>query len=169
MYDEEIDAKRTDINYGRGLAPKYFGRYRYGIDPGFNGGAFKCQIDIVESTSIMGSAYVVPDFKCTEVFGAKPSASQRFFLVDRKFTDRSDWVDSVVLGPELPNDVDDYLHRMAIDRPDPEDGEQELLEERPQQRRRIAHRHAYDDDFDVDIGIDDVNNYYDDEVFEDDD
>jgi hypothetical protein len=51
---------------------------------------------------------------------------------------------------------------MLVKYPDPEDGEQELLEERPQQRRRIERRHgAYDDDFDIDIGMDDVNNYYD--------
>jgi hypothetical protein len=170
MYNEEIDANKSDIKYGRGSAPKYFERYKYGVDPKYKGGAFKCQIDLIESSSIMGSAYVVPDFQCTESFSVKPSRTDRFFLVDRKFTDRSDWVNSVIIGPVLPDDVDEYLQRMAIDRPNPGD-EQEIEEEaaRPPAQRR---RRAYDvDDFDVDVGLNDMNNYYghyDDEVFDDD-
>jgi hypothetical protein len=80
-----------------------------------------------------------------------------------------DWVDSVVIGPVLPADVDEYLQRVwLLIVLTPMSYLELKKEKRPRQQQRggrEVHRH---DDFDIDVGLDDLNNHYDDEVYDDD-
>jgi hypothetical protein len=109
---------KNTIKTGIGYAPfDYFERYRYCSDEFYKGTQFKCQIDLIDVTTIMGPAYIVPDFKDTDLSLAKPSRHHRFFLVHRKWTDRSDWEDLIAPGPLIHDNMEDYLKRMGTDRP----------------------------------------------------
>jgi hypothetical protein len=159
---QEDDKKDSKFNYKKGMASKYFDRYKYCTAFNYTSGAFKCRIDLIESSSIIGPAYVVPDFKDNDAFNdVKPSKHHRFFFVDRKWTDRSDWVESVMPGPPLPADVDDYIKRMAITRPG---GEEAMMMQQQDARTRIRGRGrgVAAVFFDIDVDIDDVNAYEDD-------
>jgi hypothetical protein len=157
----EEEPKESKFHHKKGFASKYFHRYKYCTAPTYTGGAFKCRIDLIESSSIIGPAYVVPDFKDNDACNyVKPSKAHRFFFVDRKWTDRSDLVDSVMPGPPLPGDIEDYLRRMVIDRPGT-DGEPMQDARR---RRRVG---LISDFFDIDVDIGDVNDYVDDTDEED--
>ena len=113
-----------DIAYGRNYALPYFPRFKYEPCNNYSRGKFMCNISLIECSTIMGPAYVVPDFKDFDSSFAKPSSRHRFYCVMRQWTDRSDWVDSVLADENrrhLPNvastdKINAYIREMSTSR-----------------------------------------------------
>jgi hypothetical protein len=118
----ENPTDQKDINYGRGYARSFFPRFKYEPLTNNNRGRFNCNISLIESSTIMGPAYVVPDFKEFDPTSSKPSSRHRYFYVMRQWTDRSDWVESFTTDSSLPNVVSSgdamerYIKEMSTSR-----------------------------------------------------
>jgi hypothetical protein len=76
---------------------------------------------MIECAAFIGHAYVAPVFShAIDYTKAKPTADHRFYYVDRRWVDQSDWLDSIPKPPELllkdPVDIAEYLRTMLTAR-----------------------------------------------------
>jgi hypothetical protein len=86
---------------------------------------FLCNMDMIDCSSIIGHAYVSLDFSTMDnSLTAKPTERHRFYFIDRKWVDRSDWINSIPKPREinLANDdgIQKYMERMVVFREDEE-------------------------------------------------
>jgi hypothetical protein len=113
----------TDVVHKEGLANHYFHQFKYQrfYPEGSRSNAFICNTDMIECAAILGHAYVAPVFSTiADVTKAKPAANHRFYYVDRRWVDQSDWLDSIPKPPDLllrdPEAIAEYLERMLTGR-----------------------------------------------------
>jgi hypothetical protein len=113
----------TDVVHKEGLANHYFHQFKYDrFYPGTSrSNAFICNIDMIDCAAILGHAYVAPVFSTIpDVTKAKPAANHRFYYVDRRWVDQSDWLDSIPKPRDLllrdPEAIAEYLERMLTGR-----------------------------------------------------
>ena len=76
---------------------------------------------MIDCAAILGHAYVAPVFSTiADVTKAKPAANHRFYYVDRKWVDQSDWLDSIPKPHDMllrdPEAIAQYLERMLTGR-----------------------------------------------------
>jgi hypothetical protein len=104
-----------------GRANDFFQRFKYGGGTNKNR-RFCCDIDMIESETIIGHAFVVSDFSTKDVVTSKPWPSNRFYYVDRSWVDQSGWVDNIHRPRELTltniDEIENYLGRMTTSRLD---------------------------------------------------
>jgi hypothetical protein len=157
----ESPTDQKDINYGKGYARSFFPRFKYEPLTNNNRGRFNCNISLIDSSTFMGPAYVVPDFKEFDPISCKPSSRHRYFYVVRQWTDRSDWVESFTTESNLPNvssgdAMERYIREMSTSRLDDHSHKNNKEgRNRGGRRRRSLVGNIYDMDLEIDSSDDD--------------